>query len=399
MLTNLFFVLFISSLLHSHTASAALNDSPTIKRYNVVRHYGAIGDGKTDSTQAFLNAWNAACASLIPPEIIVPKGDFLLKPIIFNGPCKLSVSFTIRGTLLTNEYNSDSWITFKNVDGLHITGGVLDANGKTLWDCKTSGGSCPKGAMSFNIVGSKNIIVDGLTSKNSQVFHIVLYGSENINMEGITIIADGNSPNTDGIHIQNTKEVTITNSQMMTGDDCISLAGNIQNVWIENVHCGPGHGISIGSLGHEGDEGILVQNVTIKSTTFTDTLNGVRIKTLSTPINGNVKDIYFIGATMNNSYNPILIDQNYCPSGKCEKGEGSNIQMSNIVYNNIHGTSASSEIINFDCSPKKSCTALQLQDIQLSYQSGAPKCVNRNTEFSAGSTIPSNCEVVTNNIA
>ncbi|KZV52135.1 polygalacturonase [Dorcoceras hygrometricum] len=49
------------------------------------------------------------------------------------------------------------------------------------------------------------------------------------------------SPNTDGIHIENTKYVGIYNSVM--GDDCISIGPGCSDVEIEAVTCGPSHGI------------------------------------------------------------------------------------------------------------------------------------------------------------
>jgi polygalacturonase len=90
---------------------------------------------------------------------------------------------------------------------------------------------------------SKNIEVTGLTSQNSQKFHIVVNGCENVKMQGIKVTADGNSPNTDGIHVQLSSGVTILDSKIGTGDDCISIGPGATNLWIENIACGPGHGI------------------------------------------------------------------------------------------------------------------------------------------------------------
>lgn len=78
---------------------------------------------------------------------------------------------------------------------------------------------------------------------NSQFFHIKIEGSENVIVDGITSIAPGNSPNTDGIHIQASSFVSIFGSNFNTGDDCISIGQNSNNLWIEHVFCGPGHGI------------------------------------------------------------------------------------------------------------------------------------------------------------
>lgn len=96
---------------------------------------------------------------------------------------------------------------------------------------------------SLEFSNSKNIIVSGLTSLNSQMFHIVVNGCQNVKMQGIKISAAGNSPNTDGIHVALSSQVTIITSSISTGDDCISIGPGTSNLWIENVACGPGHGI------------------------------------------------------------------------------------------------------------------------------------------------------------
>ncbi|OMO50508.1 Glycoside hydrolase, family 28 [Corchorus olitorius] len=57
----------------------------------------------------------------------------------------------------------------------------------------------------------------------------------------MTIIAPDESPNTDGIHIGRSSEITIIDSTISTGDDCVSLGGGSQNVTIRRVTCGPGH--------------------------------------------------------------------------------------------------------------------------------------------------------------
>ena len=72
---------------------------------------------------------------------------------------------------------------------------------------------------------------------------------------------------------------------------------------------------SIGSLGWSMQEAG-VQNVTVKSVTFKGTQNGVRIKRWARPSNGFVKSVPFQHLKMINVQNPVIIDQNYCPSDK-----------------------------------------------------------------------------------
>lgn len=75
------------------------------------------------------------------------------------------------------------------------------------------------------------------------MFHIVVNGCHNVKMQGVKVTASGSSPNTDGIHVQMSSGVTILNSKISTGDDCVSIGPGTSNLWIENVACGPGHGI------------------------------------------------------------------------------------------------------------------------------------------------------------
>ncbi len=72
---------------------------------------------------------------------------------------------------------------------------------------------------------------------------------------------------------------------------------------------------SIGSLGKDQQEAG-VQNVTVKTVTFTGTQNGVRIKSWGRPSNGFARNILFQHVVMVNAQNPIVIDQNYCPGNK-----------------------------------------------------------------------------------
>lgn len=78
---------------------------------------------------------------------------------------------------------------------------------------------------------------------NSELYHIVIDNCDQVMVQGVKINAPGNSPNTDGIHVQGSTGVTITGASIRTGDDCVSIGPGTTNLWIELVSCGPGHGI------------------------------------------------------------------------------------------------------------------------------------------------------------
>ncbi|OAY59273.1 polygalacturonase [Manihot esculenta] len=352
-------------------------------QYNV-RSYGAKPDGKTDSTKAFLAAWTQACASTKSATIYVPKGRFLLSRVAFQGPCKNNATFLrIDGSLVApSDYrvigSSQNWIIFEHVNGVKVSGGVIDGRGTGLWSCKNSGKTCPDGATSLEFTNSNNIVISRLTSLNSQKFHIVINECQNVKVQGMKIIASGESPNTDGIHVQASTGVTILNSKIGTGDDCVSIGPGTTNMGIQNVACGPGHGISIGSLGKDVQENG-VQNVTVTGATFTGTENGVRIKTWGRPSNGFARNIVFQHLVMNNVQNPMVIDQNYCPSHSDCPGQVSGVKISDVSYLDIHGSSASEIAVKFDCSKKYPCSGIKLLGINLTYKNQPVQASCNNT--------------------
>ncbi|CDP21510.1 unnamed protein product, partial [Coffea canephora] len=231
--------------------------------YNV-QSYGAKSDGRSDSTNSFLSAWTAACASVAPATIYVPPGRFLVGGASFWGQnCKNNaITIRINGTLVApSDYNvlghSGNWLKFERVNGLSIYDGTLDGQGTGLWACKNSGKHCPQGAttshflflyrkpkiITLRFTNSNNIAIAGLTFLNSQLFHLVFNRCNTVKLQGVKVSAAGNSPNTDGIHVQYSSGVAILNSKISTGDDCVSIGPGTTSLWIENVLCGPGHGI------------------------------------------------------------------------------------------------------------------------------------------------------------
>ncbi|KAL6504134.1 hypothetical protein OROGR_026057 [Orobanche gracilis] len=349
--------------------------------FNIV-DLGAYGDGTSDSAYALSEAWSAACASTNPSTVYIPSGRFLLGSLHLKGPCNNeAITVRIQGTLVApSDYgwaagNAGYWLLFEETDGVTVLGGTLDGRGTALWACKKKKNgkrNCPGGATTLGIVKSKNMAVIGLTSLNSQMFHIVINWCRNVRLQNVRVSASENSPNTDGVHVQLSTGVTIIDSKIGTGDDCVSIGPGTTDLWIENVSCGPGHGISIGSLGKEYEEAG-VENVTVKSVRFKNTQNGLRIKTWGRPSKGFVRDVLFQHAIMTNVQNPIVIDQNYCPHNQHCPGQVSGVEISDVTYQDIQGTSATQVAVKFDCSKGKPCQRIRMENVNLRYKDTQPQ--------------------------
>lgn len=171
--------------------------------------------------------------------------------------------------------------------------------------------------MGFDFV--KKSTVKGITSLNSKAGHFNFFSVDHFNITGVNITAPRESPNTDGIKIALSSNMHISNTHISTGDDCIALLSGNTNFDIYNVTCGPGHGISVGSLGKDINEKN-VEGLTVRDSVFTGTTDGIRIKTWESSASTIViSNFVYENLQMINVENPINIDQKYCPYPPCNK--------------------------------------------------------------------------------
>lgn len=337
---------------------------------NNVRSHGAIGDGLKDDTQSLLKAWEATCKSSSSSATLhfPPNFMFLTHPLLFNGPCKPQVVRVEMNSTITapgepknwrcGSNSCDSWIHFSHLDGLDISGsGTISGRGQNWWNMKTK-----HKPAALRITNSKNVRLSGLRFKDNPKMHVVLDGVKSAYISDLKIEAPSHSPNTDGIHIGESTDIHIQHCNIGTGDDCISIGGGSKNLRINNIVCGPGHGVSIGSLGKHGDKDE-VDDVEIKYVVFTNTTNGARIKTWQGG-KGYARNIRFEHIVSQDSDNPIIIDQFYCDHEKC-LDHNSAVKVSMITFRDVMGTSKKETAVKIDCSKTVPCEEIVLDNVHL----------------------------------
>ncbi|KAK8503406.1 hypothetical protein V6N11_013352 [Hibiscus sabdariffa] len=316
---------------------------PRPKKVLSLGDFGAKGDGFHNDTKAFEKAWNVACSLTGRIRIVIPAGyTYLVHPVQLGGQCKSKITLMILGTIVAPK-NPHVW------DGLNPRKWIYFHEALTFHRCK-------------------DLKVHNLMMVNSQQMHIAFTNCLRVTVSNLKVIAPSTSPNTDGIHISSSRGVEVKNSIVRTGDDCVSIVGNTSRIQIKNFACGPGHGISIGSLG-KSSSWAEVRNILVDGALISNTENGVRIKTWQGG-NGYASNMKFMNILMENVAYPIIIDQYYCDSDLPCANQTLAVKVENISYVHVKGTSATEEAIRFVCSDSLPCEGLYLEDIQLDSDNG-----------------------------
>ncbi|KAI5057535.1 hypothetical protein GOP47_0027550 [Adiantum capillus-veneris] len=327
-----------------------------------VLSYGAIGDGETDDTQAFLGAWQQACQVENAIFAVPQYFTFVVRPIVFSGPCAPNMVFQVDGAIVAPENPSKwgvasksllQWITFSKMHDMQLRGGggasTVDGRGASWWptNCTKKGKKYEIRPTAIRFYGSYNVTVKNLKIVNSPQTHLKFDNCNGVTVSNISIHSPGYSPNTDGIHLQNTQDAEIFDSYIQNGDDCISVQTGSSNLNIHDVICEAGHGISLGGLGRAQTQAC-VSNVTIHDVFIRNSQNGVRIKTWQGG-SGSVKSISYKNIYVVNISNPIIIDQYYCDGSKC-KNQSSAVEWSCFLNMDfmwmIHFAGISLELLN-----------------------------------------------------
>ncbi|KAG5537569.1 hypothetical protein RHGRI_024877 [Rhododendron griersonianum] len=348
-------IFLISCIVLSGLGTSSASGLTSFNSFNVV-NFGAAGDGKTDDSQVSLSL--SLSLSLMLSGVCLYCMECSISIFSWFQEILLHQTQNGHGLAITSTLGLPSLTSMGSFsverDKLMVR---AQLGGQTLAckTCKLSGSKC-SGPSALAFTRCDDLILNGLTHINSPRSHININNCKGVIVSNLHIIAPQTSPNTDGIDISGSSSIIIRNCTIGTGDDCIAIGGGSSNVDINGVTCGPGHGISIGALGRGGYD--TVEEIHVRNCTFKGTMNGVRIKTWQGGT-GYARKISFEKISFVAVDNPIIIDQFYCPS------QTSAVELSDITYSGINGTSTADDAINLSCSQSAGCTGISIDHVNI----------------------------------
>ncbi|CAI7854233.1 unnamed protein product, partial [Closterium sp. NIES-53] len=269
-----------------------------------------------------------------------------------------------------------SWalLLFNRISNLEILGGgVMDGAGQGFW--KFPGQQRPA---LLSITNCNGVTIRDMLFTNPARQHVKIYGTTDVLIERVATLSPYNSPNTDSILFSGVVNGIVRNSRLEGGDDNVAIITGCRNILIENTQCINGHGISIGSLGGDGELGC-VSDVTVRNVSLRGSNNGLRIKTYQQGV-GLVSNVTYEDVTVTDVTWPILINQFYCDkktasASSCQLSSTA-VAVTNIRYKNIRGTANGTVGVLLNCSQSVPCSGISFSNIYLT-SSRTPKSPNQ----------------------
>lgn len=222
--------------------SSCVNHTHSDFVFNVL-DYGAVGNGKSDDTQAIQNAINA-CSRNGGGKLVFPKGyTFISGPIELYS--NIEYHFEAETRLLANpdesvykisafgenEGEGMMWIYGKDLKNISFTGfGTIDGNGVSFMGEELSDSYELKPVTDFDprphvltLINSEKVVMRDINIRNSAYWTVHLVGCNDVVIDGISLLNNLKIRNGDGIDIDHSKNVRISNCFIESGDDCICL--------------------------------------------------------------------------------------------------------------------------------------------------------------------------------
>ena len=329
-----------------------------------VKDFGAVGNGTTNDT----NAFNAAIAT--GKSVYVPSGTYLLSTsvtlpsnTVIYGDGDLSVLYTS----LTNPVN-----IFNSTGGTNnitLRGLKFDGRRKNLSIVIPSPRTRANALVFFGNtdVLSSNLRIESCSFVEAIHFHVAVNKFDAVIVDNVRIYGNGQDSaggnqlgNIDGVHLTNTINFIVSNCNVLSGDDSVSITsdssntssnGNITNIIANSVLA---NGVKI--CGEAGATGGCV-DINISGIKFNGLLSGVNLEQVNTETVTRINVSNVVAQQCRNAIfinklstgagvNRVLID-NVNAYLTTEHGIFVN-GSSDVLLSNIKTTQSGYSVINFD---------------------------------------------------
>lgn len=286
--------------------------------YNVM-DYGAQGDGRHDDASAIQKAIDQ-CSERGGGQVYFPVSRTFM-----SGPVQLKDHVEIvmdAGSVWkanpdekvyrlsafgSNEGEGMMWIYAKDATDISITGrGTIDGNGVAFMGAELEDSYELKPVTTFDprphvltLIGVRRLLIRDVTIREGAYWTVHLVGCDDAVIDGISLLNNLKIRNGDGIDIDHSKHVRISNCRITSGDDCICLKnrreyeryGSCHDITVTNcVMTSRSCAVKIGSENMDS-----IYNVTFDNCIITASNRGLGIQNRD---EGTVTDVVFSNILM-----------------------------------------------------------------------------------------------------
>lgn len=208
-----------------------------------VLDFGAKGDGSHDDAAAIQTAIDK-CSASGGGTVLFPSGHtFMAGPLHLRSNTDLHLqpnatllanpdeSIYKESAFFANEGEGMMWLSGKDLKNVSISGtGRIDGNAVAFMGAELSDSYELKPVSTFDprphvltLFGCENVKITGVTVANSAYWTLHFVGCHDVAVSDISLLNNLKVRNGDGIDIDHSHKVRITNCYIESGDDCICL--------------------------------------------------------------------------------------------------------------------------------------------------------------------------------
>ncbi len=376
--------------------------SPLSAKDYVVTDFGAVGDGVTDDARAIQRAIDS-CTAAGGGSVVFPSGKTFL-----SGPLKMASYVDLHmepnSRLLANPdesiYNVSAfrdnrgegmmWLYGEHLENFSISGtGTIDGNAVAFMGRELDDSFELKPVTDFDprphvltLIDASKVNISDVTITNSAYWTVHLVGCTDVAISDLSLLNNLKVRNGDGIDIDHSRKVRISNCYIESGDDCICLKnrreyeeyGPCHDIVVSNcIMTSRSCAVKIGSENMDSISRVLFDNCII-----TDSNRGIGIQNRD---EGTVTDVIFSNITLDchlfsdvwwGKSEPIYVTSyprargNHKDAGwRFPKGAtaGKCGEVSNIRFHNISAVSENGIFIG--CDEPGKITGITLDNINL----------------------------------